>query len=430
MLGTHTNISDRKRAEQALQQQAEDLAQANRVKDEFLAVLSHELRSPLNPILGWTKLLQTGNFDPQKTKQALEVIERNAKQQTQLIDDLLDISKILRGKLVLSEAPVDLALIIEAALETVRLSAEAKDIQVKTVLNAYLPPVLGDGGRLQQVVLNLLSNAIKFTSNGGRVEVRLEVGNGEWGMGNGDDPTYTLHPTPYTPHPTPNSPTYAQIVVTDTGKGIVPDFLPYVFDSFRQEDGRTTRKFGGLGLGLAIVRQLTELHGGTVHAESQGEGCGATFTVRLPLMKQAFGTRENPLANPSLQQIQTLQDVRVLVVDDEADMRDLVVTILEQVGAIAHTATSATEALAALNQFQPMIIVSDIGMPDIDGYTLMRRIRSSASEHGRQILAIALTAYASEFDQQLALQAGFQKHLSKPIEPEELIRAIAALVNS
>lgn len=373
---------------------------ANRVKDEFLAVLSHELRSPLNPILGWTKLLKTGNFDAQRTRQALDVIERNAKQQTQLIEDLLDISRILRGKLVLTEAPVNLVFTIRAALETVRLAAEAKNIQIKTDLDSSLPPVLGDGGRLQQIVLNLLSNAIKFTPCQGQIEVRLEQVELE-----------------------------AQIQVKDTGKGISPDFLPYVFESFRQEDSKTTRRFGGLGLGLAIVRQLTELHGGTVYAESLGEGYGATFAIRLPLIKQGLSLNPGPQISVSSSEANALQGIRVLVVDDEADMRELIATILEQSGATAQTAASAAEALAIFDQFQPMVLISDIGMPGMDGYELMRQVKRRSANSSRQIPAIALTAYAMEQDQQQALAAGYQRHLAKPIEPEVLVSAIATLAN-
>ncbi|MEP0923691.1 PAS domain-containing protein [Leptolyngbya sp. ST-U4] len=401
------DITQRKQVEQALQQQTEDLVQANRIKDEFLAVLSHELRSPLNPILGWSKLLQTGRFDAQKTQQALAIIERNAKQQTQLIDDLLDISKILRGKLASNKAPVNLVLTIEAALETVRLAAEAKNIQIKTDFDSSFLPVLGDSGRLQQIVSNLLSNAIKFTPSDGQVEVQLKRVGSE-----------------------------AQLQVRDTGKGIALDFLPYVFESFRQEDGKTTRKFGGLGLGLAIVRQLVELHGGTVRAESKGEGTGATFTVRLPLLKRIrAGEMGQWDANSSLTSLplQPLTGLRILVVDDEADMRELAVAILEQAGAIVQITASAAEALEVLtgvDRFQPALLISDIGMPDIDGYSLIQQVRALPPDQGGQIPAIALTAYASKLDQQQALQAGFQKHISKPIEPEVFIQAIVNLVGS
>ncbi|HEY9881945.1 MAG TPA: ATP-binding protein, partial [Leptolyngbyaceae cyanobacterium] len=407
MTGIALDITQRKQAEAAKEQflvreraAREEAEQANRIKDEFLAVLSHELRTPLNPILGWTKLLQTGSFNAQRTKQALEVIERNIKQQTQLIDDLLDISRILRGKLVLNEAPVNLVFTIEAALETVRLAAEAKNIQIKTDLDSFLPPVLGDEGRLQQIVLNLLSNAIKFTPYGGQVEVRLK----------------RVEPE-------------VHIQVKDTGKGIAPDFLPYVFELFRQEDSRTTRRFGGLGLGLAIVRQMTELHGGTAHAESMGEGLGATFTIRLPLMQsQELDFEKIPSLGALSNESDVLQGVRVLVVDDEADMRELIAIILEQAGAIAQTAASATEALVTFAQFQPTLLISDIGMPDINGYMLMQQIRSQPSQQGGLIPAIALTAYAGEYDQQQALKVGFQQHIAKPVEPEELVKAIVNLV--
>ncbi|MGI0488748.1 ATP-binding protein [Pantanalinema rosaneae CENA516] len=403
---------DRAELVASLQQQTEDLVQANRIKDEFLAVLSHELRSPLNPILGWAKLLQTGKFDAQRTKQALEIIERNAKQQTQLIDDLLDISKILRGKLMLSEAPVNLVLTIESALETVRLAAEAKSIQIKTDFDLSLSPVLGDAGRLQQIVLNLLSNAIKFTPIGGLVTVRLaRIASETIGKG-------TNEPVHH----------YAQITISDTGKGIAPDFLPFVFDSFRQEDGKTTRKFGGLGLGLAIVRQLTELHGGTVQAESQGEGTGATFTIRLPLMTTRLSLGSLQPSTPASNSEFVLQGISVLVVDDEADMRTLVAMILEQAGAIVQTAPSAIVALSLLEQFQPRVLISDIGMPDMDGYELIQRVRGRTAVAAQPMLAIALTAYAMEQDQQQALTAGYQRHLAKPIEPDRLIQAIATLI--
>lgn len=389
---------DRSELVASLQQQAEDLTQANQVKDEFLAVLSHELRSPLNPILGWTKLLQTNNFNPEKTQQALSIIERNAKQQTQLIDDLLDISKILRGKLVLSEAPVDLSLALEAALETVRLAAEAKHIPITIDVDPTLPPVLGDAGRLQQIMLNLLSNAIKFTPPEGQVRVRLKQVGSE-----------------------------AHLQVQDTGKGIAPDFLPHVFDSFRQEDGRTTRKFGGLGLGLAIVKQLTELHGGTVDAASDGEGTGSTFTLRLPLIAIPRLREDEPLSpvEPPTKQGHPLRGLRILVVDDDEDMRDLAATILQQAGARVQTAISALEALAMMERLQPDVLVSDIGMPDIDGYELMRQLKRRPPRH--PFVAIALTAYAMPQDQQQALAVGYQRHFAKPIEPEVLVEAIATL---
>jgi CheY-like chemotaxis protein len=378
----------------AAQEDRAEAEAANRVKDEFLAVLSHELRSPLNPILGWTKILRSRRLDATKTEQALETIERNAKLQAQLVEDLLDISRILQGKMVLNTAPVNLAVTIQAALETVRLAAEAKHIQIQTNLNPISGSVSGDANRLQQIVWNLLSNAVKFTSPGGRVQVKLEqVG------------------------------TQAQIQVKDTGKGIKPEFLPHVFDYFRQEDGTTTRQFGGLGLGLAIVRQLTELHGGTVWAESPGPDLGATFTVQLPL--NIVNPHQSPQAEPSA--ATDLTDIQILVVDDDTDIRELVSFVLSQAGAQVITAASAMQALTLLNQSVPDLLLCDIGMPEMDGYTLIRQIRKWAPEQGGTLPAIALTAYAGELNRQQAIAAGFQLHLSKPVESEELIKAIRAL---
>ncbi|MEG5046093.1 PAS domain S-box protein [Microcoleus sp. B4-C1] len=384
----------------SLQQQAQQLRQANRIKDEFLAVLSHELRSPLNPILGWSKLLQTGKLDAAKTAQALATIERNAKLQTELIEDLLDVSKILQGKLSLNIRPVDLALTVESAIETVNLAAVAKSIDIRTVLDPQIGQILGDSGRLQQIVWNLVSNAVKFTSAGGRVEVNLtRVGN------------------------------QAQITVADTGIGIAPEFLPYVFDYFRQKDGATTRNFGGLGLGLAIVRHLVELHGGTVGADSQGEGLGATFTVRLPLSGKV--RQENSLAGLSERSTadEPLSGMRIVVVDDEPDMRELISFLLEDAGAEVLTLAVPQEVLTALTNFQPDVLLSDIGMPGMDGYMLLRQVRALPPERGGLIPAIALTAYAGEVNQQQALQAGFHRHLAKPIEPDELIKTIVALLS-
>ncbi len=396
------NITDRKQAEQEREQllerervAREQAENANRIKDEFLAVLSHELRSPLNPILGWTKLLRSRKFDEKAADRALETIERNAKLQTQLIEDLLDVSRILQGKMVLDTSAVNLAATIEAALETVRLAASAKDIQIHILLDSNVGNVWGDSNRLQQVIWNLVSNAVKFTPSRGWVEVRLEQVGGD-----------------------------AQIQVRDNGKGISPEFLPHVFEYFRQADGTTTRTFGGLGLGLAIVRHLVELHGGSVLADSPGEGLGATFTVRLPLMETS---PEVPQEVPSYS-FGDLGGLHVLIVDDEADIRDLVAFILEQSGAEVTVATSASEALAALTQALPDVILCDIGMPEVDGYMLMRGLRALPSERGGLIPAIALTAYAGESNQKQALAAGFQLHISKPVEPEELVRAIAQLV--
>ena len=399
--GTCTDIDQQKQLEvermrlfeqeQVAREQAE---QANRIKDEFLAVLSHELRSPLNPILGWSRLLQQGKLDAAKTTQALATIERNAKLQVQLIDDLLDISRILRGKLSLTVAPVNLATVILAAKETVNLAAEAKSVQIQTIFSPGVGLVNGDAGRLQQVVWNLLSNAVKFTPAGEQISVELtQVG------------------------------TRAQIQVKDNGKGIDPDFLPYVFDHFRQEDGATTRKFGGLGLGLAIARQLVEMHGGTVQADSPGEGKGATFTVQIPLAAQFV---EMPSPTQSPQSTVDLSGIQILVVDDELDSREFTAFVLQQAGAIVNSVSSGTDALDAIAQSIPDILISDIGMPLMDGYMLMRQIRGLTAN----MPAIALTAYAGELDRQQAHEAGFQRHLTKPIEPDAIVAAVIELVGS
>ncbi|KAB8319987.1 response regulator [Tolypothrix campylonemoides VB511288] len=392
-------------ARAAAEASREEAEAANRVKDEFLAVLSHELRSPLNPILGWSTLLQNRKLPEAKMVEALATIQRNAKLQSELIDDLLDVSRILRGKLSLNVGPVNLAAIIQAAMETVRLAAQAKSIEIQAALEPKVGEVLGDSTRLQQVVWNLLSNAVKFTPQGGQVHIRLEQ------LG-----------------------AHAQIIVSDTGKGINPDFLPYVFDYFRQADAATTRKFGGLGLGLAIVRHLVELHGGTVSAESPGEGQGATFTIGLPLMSTGSTTLANSTAfDPSLD----LSGVKILLVDDDTDTREFTAFLLEQYGANVTAVSSASEALAVLTQSQPDVLVSDIGMPDVDGYMLIQQVRTLLPQGGQikalsEALpkAIALTAYAGEINQQQALAAGFHKHISKPIEPEVLVQAISDLVRS
>jgi PAS domain S-box-containing protein len=396
-----SDITQRKQAEQEREHLLNDekraraeAERANRIKDEFLAVLSHELRSPLNPILGWTKLLQTGHLDEAKTAAALATIERNVQVQTQLIDDLLDVAKILRGKLSLHEGPVDLAVVIEAALETVKTAATAKSITLYPNL-APTGPVLGDAARLQQIVWNLLSNAIKFTPAGGEVKITL---------GEGDH--------------------QAEITVTDTGRGISPDFLPHIFESFRQEDASITRHHGGLGLGLAIVAQLVEAHGGTITATSEGEGRGTTFYVALPLL---------PLAPPPLSpqppraESLDLQGLRVLAVDDEPDARDLLATLLHQYGAEAVTVASAPEALAQIATFCPDVLVSDIGMPGIDGYTLIEKIRALPATAGGAIPALALTAYAREDDRQRAIASGFQQHIPKPLNPKQLAQALWTL---
>ncbi|MBL1178395.1 PAS domain S-box protein [Pantanalinema sp. GBBB05] len=402
-IGTVLDITEKKRAEAEREQllQREQLARteaerANRIKDEFLAVLSHELRSPLNPILGWTKLLQLGRLDAAKTAEALATIERNAKLQTELIDDLLDIAKILRGKLSLNMAAVNLCSAVEAALDTVGTTARAKSISLHSVL-PNVGQVFGDMVRLQQIVWNLLSNAIKFTPHGGRVDIQLlQVG------------------------------TEVHIIVKDTGKGISPDFLPHLFESFQQEDASITRKYGGLGLGLAIVRQLVEAHGGTIAANSPGEGLGATFTVQLPLLNIA--PEVQPLDEYPHQELD-LTGVRVLAIDDEPDARELLTALLTEYGADVLTVASASEVLINLEDFQPTVLVSDIAMPEVDGYTLIQQVRALSPRQGGQIPAIALTAYAREDDHQRAISSGFQRHITKPIEPERLVQAVVTLAS-
>ena len=403
MTGIIQDITDRvqieRDRERILQQKQAALAEServNRIKDEFLAILSHELRSPLNPILGWTKLLQTRKLDEPKTIAALATIERNAKAQCQLIDDLLDMARVLRGKLSLNMAPVDLLLVIESAIDTVQTAAIVKSIQIHAVLSD-IRQVSGDAVRLQQIIWNLLTNAVKFTPSGGRIDIRLEQIDNQ-----------------------------AQITITDTGKGISPDFLPHIFESFRQEDASVTRNHGGLGLGMAIVYQLVEAHGGTVTADSPGEGKGATFTVRLPLLN--VNSKKNQ-SSPSREQNLDLTSIRVLVIDDEPDSRELLAVMLTQAGAEVMSVASAAEFLAALESFQPDVAVSDIGMPEVDGYTLLRQVRSLSLEQGGQVPAIALTAYAGEIDRQHAIAAGFQKHIAKPIEPDQLVVAIVSLLS-
>jgi PAS domain S-box-containing protein len=384
----------------SIQQQAEQLQRANQIKDEFLAVLSHELRSPLNPILGWTRLLLNGKLNEDRRTEALKTIERNAKLQSQLIEDLLDISRIMQGKLSLTAAPTSLAFVISAALETVRLAAEAKNVAIVTDLGTTAR-ISGDPGRLQQVVWNLLTNAVKFTPAGGQVTVELRQVD-----------------------------QFAQIQVIDTGKGITPQFLPHVFEYFRQEDGSTTRKFGGLGLGLAIVRQIVELHGGTVSVDSPGEDQGSTFTVKLPIGTSANQTDDATATDAQALPDRPLQGIRALVVDDESDSREFIAFVLEQAGAEVKTATSAGEAFAILTRSNFDILLSDIGMPDMNGYMLMQQVRALPIEQNGQVCAIALTAYAGDFNQQQALQAGFQKHLAKPIDPTLMVREILKLLDN
>jgi PAS domain S-box-containing protein len=434
LVGISNDISDRKRIEaereQLLQQEQaarETAEQANRMKDEFLAVVSHELRTPLNPILGWSKLLRSGKLSPEKSAAALETIERNAQQQAQLIDDLLDIARILQNKLTLAIAPVDLATTVTNALETVRLTAEAKSIQLRSSL-AKVDTVMGDASRLQQIIWNLLSNAIKFTPENGQVEVKLESYEFSILSSQLEDPTQNskLKISPTETLREQNLQSYAQIIISDTGKGIQPDFLPHLFEAFRQEDTTTTRKFGGLGLGLSIVQQLTTLHGGTITAASDGEGHGATFTLRLPIApRQSTSLAHSSHDRPTLD----LSGVQILVVDDIIDSQEFVVFALEQAGAIVTPASSAQMALELLTQMKPDVIISDIGMPDCNGYELLQQIRANFIQF-QTTPAIALSAYASKIDQEQALAAGFQCHLAKPIDPEALIKTVATLTQA
>ncbi|MBC8123427.1 MAG: response regulator, partial [Gemmatimonadaceae bacterium] len=387
--------AEQEREQLLLQEQSAraEADRANRAKDEFLAMLSHELRTPLNPILGWAQLLQRRKFDQTEAMQALATIERNVKLQERLIDEMLDIAKIARGKLHIDLASVDLVFVIESALDTVRSAAVAKSILIYSEL-PHIGRVLGDSVRLQQIVWNLLSNAVKFTPNHGRVDIRLEqVGH------------------------------QLQITVTDTGKGINPAFLPHIFEAFRQEDASTTRKHGGLGLGLAIVRTLVEAHEGTISAESKGDAQGAMFTVRLPLL-DAEQERGQPecLPKPEPQ----LTGIRVLIIEDDLDHRELLSALLTKYGAEAVSVSSAAEALDCIQAFQLDVLVSDIGMPEMDGYTFLEQVRSLPPDKGGQIPAIALSGYVREEDIQRALSCGYQQHVNKPVRIDQLVEAIHA----
>lgn len=394
----------------SLQQQTEELTRVNRLKDEFLAALSHELRTPLNPILGWTKLLQAQNLTTVKSKEALSTIERNVKQQIALVDDLLDISRVVQGQFQLSSQTVDLVAILKAADDSVRFAAIAKSLTLEFHYSAdSITRVMGDELRLQQVFWNLLANAVKFTPDGGRIDVWLEK--------------------------VQNT---AQISITDTGIGIDPEFLPHVFDRFRQADGSSTRRYGGLGLGLALVKHLVELHGGTVEAASLGEGQGATFKVNLPLLRQASFNSSNSKETSSPQQPQTdlssftsasLTGIRVLVVDDEPDNLNLLEFVLTQEGAIVTTVISPVEAFKIIAENPPDILISDIGMPEMNGYELLQQVRALPSQQDKPIKAIALTAFAQQEDEDKAIQAGFQAYLSKPLNLVDLVTAIVKQVD-
>ncbi|MEG4984315.1 response regulator [Microcoleus sp. BR0-C5] len=403
-VGTVRDVTDRKQAEeersrlireQVARQEAE---RANQMKDEFLAILSHELRTPLNAILGWSRLLRTKTFDQDTIEKALETIERNAKSQAQLIEDILDVSRILRGKLNLNKHPIRLESAIKLAIDSLQPLTEEKSIVIELTCSPNVGEVIGDPDRLQQIVWNLLSNAIKFSPQEGKVHVRLESV--------GDE---------------------AQIEIIDSGIGIAPDFLPYVFDRFRQADSSTTRSYGGLGLGLAIVRHLVEQHGGKVYAENN-PGEGAKFTVALPLaQRNALAADDGLHLNDQAQTLPTLTNLQLLVVDDDDDTREFLIALLEDEGAMVRSAASVAGALAALESYWPDLLLSDIGMPEADGYELIARVREMEVLRDGKMPAIALTAYAREEERQQALEAGFQMHLSKPVDINKLIAAIANL---
>ena len=373
--------------------------EASRLKDEFLATVSHELRTPLNAVLGWTTLLRSSQLDPAGRKRALETIERNARSQQQLVEDLLDVSRAISGKLRLDARPVHPRTFIDEAVEALRPTAQARQIRVTQAIESGLNDVYGDPARLRQIVWNLLSNAIKFSPTGGRVRINARrVGSS------------------------------LELSVKDNGQGIAAEFVPYVFDRFRQADMTTTRTHGGLGLGLAIARQLVELHSGTVRVTSAGVGRGATFTVTLPLITHHKPAKANGKVANETKISQSLKGVRVLVVDDEIDTLDLLKTVLSKQGARVTTAASATAALSLLSRVKPHVLISDVGMPGTDGYALMRSVRALPVEHGGNIPAVALTAYAREQDRKRAIDAGYQIHLTKPIEITQLSASVAHLI--
>lgn len=401
----YQKIRDRAIAEAEERKKAQEQAEsANRVKDEFLAIVSHELRTPLNPILGWSQLISQGKVSDVNLNKGLDAIKRNAKLQLQLIDDLLDVSRILRGKLNFNWETLELALIVNSALETIQLTAETKSIAISFKTDDSKALVRGDPTRLQQVVWNLLANAVKFTPEGGQIDVNLKAID-----------------------------SHIRLEVKDTGKGINAEFLPYVFESFRQADASTTRKFGGLGLGLAICRHLVELHGGQIWAESEGEGQGATFGFKLPMLNISDSAIASLAEDITQQQswnkttAYDLSNLNILVVDDERDTLDFLSFFLSEQGANIQAVESVAEAIAYLNSTIPDLIISDLGMPDRDGYNLIQYVRSLPTQNGGNTPAIALTAYATEKTRTQVLQAGYQMHLSKPTDTTKLLQAIAEI---
>jgi len=393
-------LASERRARQAAEE-------ANRAKDDFLAVISHELRTPLSAILGWTALLADRRVPEEKRGHAIKVIDRNARAQAQLVEDLLDVSRIISGKLKLAHDLVDPLQFVHAAVETVRLAAEARGVALELTLPPRSSTVLGDAGRLQQVVWNLVHNAIKFTGEGGRVHLALREGGGE-----------------------------VEIEVVDSGRGIAPQFLPYVFDRFRQAETPTTRSTGGLGLGLAICRHIVEAHGGSIEVASDGLAKGARFTVRLPAVQPVAALLPDAVAAaPTAERdgkpsAPPLSGIRVLVVDDDPDTRELLRSAFEACQAVVSEASSALEALQAIGEELPNVLVSDVAMPGEDGYSLIRTLRQRAPEDGGALPAVALTAFAREEDRRRALDAGFQLHVTKPVEPDALLHAVARLVSA
>jgi PAS domain S-box-containing protein len=412
---TFHDITERKRMEKAREQllryeqearrEAEvarrRAEEASRSKDEFLATVSHELRTPLNHIIGWVTMLRSGNLQPDKTQKAFDTIERNVRAQGRLIDDLLDVTRIISGKLLIEPRPIEIAKVVEAAAESISPVAEAKGVNFKTTIAPEAGMVSGDPDRLQQAIGNLLSNAVKFTPEGGHVELRLTRLNSQ-----------------------------IEITVSDDGQGINPEFLPYVFDRFRQQDASTVRQHGGLGLGLAIVRHLVELHGGSVRVQSEGEGSGATFTINLPSLTQATPSEEarrSSVIGEPYAGLPSLNGVRVLLVDDLAEARELITFALVNKGAEVKTASSSAEGLSTLGEWRPDVIISDLAMPGEDGYTFIRKVRKLSEDSGGRTPAATLTAYVGSKEYLKSLEAGYQAHITKPVEWDELIIVVASL---
>lgn len=405
------DVTTRKQAEELLEQRSRQLVEASRLKDEFLATISHELRTPLNSILGWTQLFRAGKLDDAGKSHALETIEQSAKTQARLIEDLLDVSRIVTGKMRLEVRSIQMSDVIQAAVQTIRPAAEAKNISLQVILESASCPVFGDPNRLQQVVWNLLSNAIKFTPQDGFVQIILRREN-----------------------------SFVQVQVKDNGSGIPADFLPYVFDAFRQADSSSTRSHKGLGLGLTIVRRLIELHGGTVRAESPGQGAGTTIELSLPAVSTSKSSpvisTVNVESKPSGATVnskhspEAAHNLRVLCVDDDNESRDLITTVLSHHGIHVDVAATAAEGVSAIKRLLPDVLISDIEMPEQDGYMFIHEVRSLDAECGGRTPAIALTAYTRAEDRSRSLAAGFQMHLAKPVDAEELVNAIIALSNS